>query len=376
MKKRKLGKTGLETSLLGLGGFHLIELTESDAIEIINKYLDQGGNYLETAESYGHGNSEQKIGKVIKKRRHDCILASKSTNRTKKELLCSIESSLKRLQTDTIDIFFLHEVGRHEVIDSITVPGGALEGLEAAKRDGKIRFTAFSSHVAPEVTLRALVSYPFDVIMIPLNYYDRFNFPAWESEVVPMALEQGIGLLAMKPFADGLLWKNWEKALRYTLSLPVSAVVLGANTKEYLCNDIQLANSFQPMSETEKGALFLEAPELGQYVCRLCGKCLPCPENIDIPLLFELEGQWDRQMADGIVRDPGEYALRDRLRFWFGNQDYAQYAYAKVHPNALACNECGECIPRCPYGLQIIDKLRIAHQKLTDTRPPVNIRII
>ena len=180
----------------------------------------------------------------------------------------------------------------------------------------------------------------------------------------------------MKVFADGLLWKNWENALRYTLSLSISSAIIGANTLEYLEKDIQFINTIQAMSEKEKEQLFLKASELGQYVCRQCDKCLPCPEKINIPWIFALEGQWDRQLADGVVRDPGEYALRDRLRFWFGNQDYAQEAYKKVDPKALACSECGECIPRCPYHLPIIEKLKIAHDKLTDTRPPVKIRII
>ena len=376
MKTRKLGKTNLEISIMGLGGFHLIELTEKNAIEIIQFYLDHGGNYLETAEGYGSGNSETKIGKVAKNKRKEFILASKTINRSKQELLSSLDGSLKRLQTDFVDIYFIHELGRHEFIERISGPNGALEGLEEAKQSGKIRFTAFSSHVSPEVALRALTIYPFDVIMIPLNYFDRFHFPTWESQVIPAALENKIGLLTMKVFADGFLWKSWENALRYTLSLPVSSVVIGANTMEYLQKDIQFIDSLEGMSEGEKENLYIKAPELGQYVCRQCGKCLPCPEKIDIPRIFLLEGQWDRQMADGVVREPGEYALRDRLRFWFGNQDYAQEGYKRVDPSALACNECSECIPRCPYHLPIIEKLKIAHQKLTDTRPPVSIRII
>lgn len=228
MQKRKLGKTNLDISVMGLGGFHLIELSEKNALEIINRYLDRGGNYLETAAGYGFGNSELKIGKVAKNRRQEFILASKSIERKKKELLASIDESLKRLQTDSIDIFFLHEFGRHEFVDIASGPNGALEGLEEAKRLGKIRFTAFSSHTGPEVALRALNSYPFDVIMIPLNFFDRFNFPAWESQVIPAALEKNVGLLAMKVFADGLLWKNWENALRYTLSLSISSAIIGA----------------------------------------------------------------------------------------------------------------------------------------------------
>jgi predicted aldo/keto reductase-like oxidoreductase len=107
------------------------------------------------------------------------------------------------------------------------------------------------------------------------------------------------------------------------------------------------------------------APELGTYVCRQCGKCLPCPAGVDIPHLFELEGRYDRQMWDGVVRDPGDYWLRNSLRFWFDNQDRARAAYATLPVQADACTNCGDCEPRCPYHLSIVAKLGHAHYKLT-----------
>ncbi|NSW75753.1 MAG: aldo/keto reductase [Candidatus Atribacteria bacterium] len=375
MNRRKLGQTDLELSLMGLGGFHLVELLFEDAVRLVNRYLDLGGNYLETAESYGHGDSERKIGEVLKTRRRECVVATKSRSRTAKEVLQSIDGSLRRLQTNWIDLFFIHEFNRYEVLDEVSASDGALEGIEKAKKAGKIRYVAFSNHVTPEVAEKALELYPFDALMIPLNYFDRFNFPGWEERVIPLAQSKGAGILAMKVFADGFLWRNTEAALRYTLSLPVSCLVLGANTEEYLQKDMMLVEQLIPMSEEEKERWFFDAPELGQYVCRQCGKCLPCPQGIDIPRVFLLEGQYDRQMKDDLVRDPAEYALRDRLRFWFGNQDYAQKIYASLVPSALACNQCGECEPRCPYGLPIMRKLTIAHEKLTDHRPPGYTRI-
>ncbi|MCX7667401.1 MAG: aldo/keto reductase [Atribacterota bacterium] len=375
MKRRKLGRTDLELSLIGLGGFHLVELLFEDAVRLVNLYLDLGGNYLETAESYGHGDSEKKVGEVLKTRREECVVATKSRSRTEKEVLRSIEESLRRLHSDYVELFFIHEFNRYEVLDEVSAPGGALEGIEKAKKAGKIRYVAFSNHVTPEVAAKALELYPFDALMIPLNYFDRFNFPDWEERVVPLAQSKGAGVLAMKVFADGFLWRNAEAAMRYTLSLPVSCLVLGINTEEYLRKDVAMVERLAPMDTEEKERWFFDAPELGQYVCRQCGKCLPCPQGIDIPKIFLLEGQYDRQMKDDLIRDPAEYALRDRLRFWFGNQDYAQKAYASVSPNVLACNRCGECEPRCPYRVRIMRKLAIAHEKLTDSRPPGYTRI-
>ncbi|MEN3203537.1 MAG: aldo/keto reductase [Atribacterota bacterium] len=375
MERRKLGKTELTLSVLGLGGFHLVELLRDEAVRLVHLYLDLGGNYLETAESYGHGDSEEKIGEVLKTRRKECFVATKSQKRTKEEILRSIEGSLKRLNTDHVDLFFIHELNRFETLEAITTPSGALEGVEEAKRAGKIRYVAFSNHATPEVAAKALNTYPFDALMIPLNYFDRFNFPGWEEEVIPLAQSKGVGVLAMKVLADGFLWKNTEKAFRYTLSLPVTALVLGINTEAYLYKDTELLTNLVPMGDEEKERWFFEAPELGHYVCRQCRKCLPCPEDIDIPRIFLLEGQYDRQMKDDVIRDPEEYALRDRLRFWFGNQDYAQKAYEELPVQASSCTRCGECESRCPYGLPIMKKLLIAHEKLTDRRPPGYTRI-
>ncbi|MEN3184684.1 MAG: aldo/keto reductase [Atribacterota bacterium] len=376
MERRKLGNTDLTLSILGLGGFHLVELLKEDAVRLVHLYLDLGGNYLETAESYGHGDSEEKIGEVLKTRRKECFVATKSQKRTREDILRSIEGSLQRLHTDYVDLFFIHELNRFETLEAITAPSGALEGIEAAKRAGKIRYVAFSNHVTPEVAVKALNTYPFDALMIPLNYFDRFNFPGWEEEVLPLAQEKGAGVLAMKVLADGFLWRNTEKAFQYTLSLPVASLVLGVNTETYLRKDVELLTQLGPMSDAEKEAWFFRAPELGRYVCRQCKKCLPCPEGIDIPRIFLLEGQYDRQMKDDVIRNPEEYALRDRLRFWFGNQDYAQKAYEELPVKATACTRCRECEPRCPYGIPIVKKLSIAHGKLTDRRPPGYTRIL
>jgi len=375
MEKRKLGKTGLELSLLGLGGFHLVEVPFKKALNLINYYLDNGGNYIETAQLYGYGDSEKKAGEIMKSRRRECILATKSLDRSRDKILESINRSLKNLNTDWIDIFFLHELDQFDVLEKVISPEGALEGVEKARKQGKVRFVAFSNHVTPSVALEAIKLYPFDVVMVPLNYFDYFNFPEWEQKLLPEAQKKNMGILAMKPLADGFLWRSWEKALRYTLTLPVGCVVVGANTKEYLEKDIKLARRFTPLSKEEKEELFKSVPELGNYVCRQCGQCLPCPEGIDIPKIFLLEGRFDRQMKDGVVRDPAEYALRDRLRFWYGKQEYAQKEYEKLKIKATACNECGVCEPKCPYSIPIIEKLKIAHQKLTSSRPASYIRI-
>lgn len=368
MEKRKFGKTGLETSILGFGGFHLLEIPSREAEKLLNSYLDAGGNYIETAASYGDGESEIKIGKVMAARRNECILATKTGERQKQGCIDSLNRSLGYLNTDHVDLLIMHAVGTMAELDTILGPGGAMEGVQQLQKEGKVRHVGISMHGQPDVLIRALQQYSFDAVMSTINYYDRFNFPEIEDTLIPLAQEKGAAIILMKPVGDGLLWRSAPQAFRYAMSQPVSVVVAGINTQEMLEQDLKYANEFKPLSPEEKEDIFINSMELGNYVCRQCNKCLPCPEGIPIPEIFKYEGYFDRQMADGTVTDPAEFALRDRLRFWFGNREMAKEKYRGVKVKAGACTKCGECLPKCPYNIDIIQKLEIADYKLGDKK--------
>lgn len=366
MEKRKFGKTGLETSLLGFGGFHLLEIPAKESEFLVNTYLDEGGNYIETAASYGDGESERKIGKVIAKRRNECILVTKTGERKEDEAMLSIETSLKNLKTDYVDILMMHAVATPEELHTILGPKGAMEAALKAKVQGKIGHVGISMHGQGDILIEALNAYPFDAVMTTINYYDRCNFPEIEDELVPLAQEKNTAIILMKPVGDGMLWRNPEVAFRYAMSTPASVVVAGMNTRELLYKDLSYAKNFKPLSDEERIQLFIGAEELGDYVCRQCEKCIPCPQNINIPEVFKYEGYFDRQMRDGKVRDAGEFALRDRLRFWFGNQKIAQSKYNQLGKNASHCNGCGECVKKCPYHIDIASKMKVVDYKLGD----------
>jgi predicted aldo/keto reductase-like oxidoreductase len=366
MEYRTLGRTGLRTSILGTGGFHYLEISSAETERLLNRYLDAGGNYVETAAQYGDGESELKVGPVVARRRNEMVLVTKCHPRDRETAARTIDLSLRQLQTDHVDILLMHHVQTQADLDTILGEDGALRAAEDARAAGKTRFVGMSNHGHPELMMQALERYPLDVIMTGTNYYDRFNFPRLEAELLPMAVERGVGIIGMKGVADGYLWRSAEAALRYAWSLPIGTLAVGWNTPEMLEQDLAWAEAFTPLSDEERDRLFFEAPELGTYVCRLCDKCLPCPEGIDIPRLFELEGIYDRQMWDGVVRDPADFALRNRLRFWFEyNNQRARAAYAGVAVKADACTNCGDCEPRCPYDLPIVRKLRHTHYKLT-----------
>lgn len=368
MQKRMLGTTGERVSVLGLGGFHLLEVSDTDASALINTFLDEGGTYIETAAQYGEGESERKVGLVLKTRRDECFLATKSHLRERQGAARSIDESLRHLNTDRIDLLIFHHVQSDEELERILGPDGAMEAFIRAREEGKIRFIGISGHGVPDTLIKALQRFDFDAVMTGVNFYDRFNFPDVEAKLIPLAKGRGIGIVGMKVFADGLLWEYPEDALRYALSLPVDTLPVGFNTMDMLKTDLRVVSSFTPMTEDEKARISKDNLLFGNYVCRLCNKCLPCPEGIDIPLIFKYEGWYDRQLRDRTVRTPPDFALRDRLRFWFENMGKAREAYEALEIKADRCTKCGKCTPLCPYGIDIIDKLEYVHFKLTEER--------
>lgn len=366
MQKRRLGATGLELSVLGMGGFHLVEVPMADAAVLLNTYLDQGGNYLETAASYGDGVSEEKIGRAVGHRRDSFVLASKSMGRSGTALRADLERSLRNLATDHLDILFVHGLQRRDELEEILGQGGALEAAQAAQAEGKLRFIGVTGHGRPDVLLEAIERFPLAVLMTGFNYLDRFNYPTVERDLVPKASARGIGLLAMKALADGYLYRSPEPALRYALGLPVASVVAGANTLELLRRDLAIVEGFTALAGSDREELFRAAPELGDYVCRLCGLCREA--EFDPEEVFLLEGLLDRQMDDGRVRDAAHYALRERLKGWHGQAELAREEYAAFARKVDPGKDYRSLNARCPYGIDVDRKLKLAHGKLSRER--------
>jgi len=364
MEMRKFGKTGLEVSLLGFGGFHLLEIPQKEATVLLNEYLDRGGNYIETAMSYGQGESERKIGRAVSSRRDEYILVTKTGDRDAEGCRKSVEGSLENLQTDHVDILLMHGVQNSEELAKILAPEGAFGEAQKLKAEGKVNHIGLSMHGQPDVLIEALEKAPFEVVMTTLNYYDVNNFPKLLDVLVPMANEKEVGIILMKPLADGLLYKNAEDAFNYAFSLPVSVVVTGMNNREMVKLDMDLADNYTQLDGSAMGMIKTCAPELGKYVCRQCGICDSLgPDNFKARDIFRLEGLYDRQMRTGQIDDTGDFALRDRLRFWFGTQDRAREEYAQLPVKGdieLNPEECRVC----PYGIDIPYKLALADYKL------------
>jgi predicted aldo/keto reductase-like oxidoreductase len=352
-----LGKSGLQVSRVGLGGFHQVEISSEIVDQVISTFLDVGGTYIETARGYGHGASEEKIGRALEGRRDKVVLASKSGARDADGMQRDLETSLTLLRTDHIDFYFFHCVNTLAELDQITGSEGALGVLLKAQDEGVIKGLGFSSHRPPLLYAEAIKRLPLSVILIWDNYLEEQYLPEIQQEVYPLAREYGVGITAMKPLADGFLYQSPENALRYVLGSGSDVLICGMNSVDHVLQAAQ-AVAKGPATAEERENILQTAPELGQYVCRQCGLC-----SLDLMALFRLEGYVDRQMVDYLPHDPANYALRLRLSGWFNLVDIARERYIQAGWDAEAF--IAEAVKvLCPYGINVERKTRFALAKL------------
>jgi len=280
MLYRELGKTGVQVSAIGMGGFHIgnPKLQESDSIKLIHSGIDRGITFMDNSWDYNEGQSEIRMGKALSQGgyRQKVVLMTKIDGRTKEEAMRQLETSLQRLQTDHIDIVQHHEIIRFDDPDRVFASGGANEALVEAKKAGKIRFIGFTGHKDPRIHLYMLETaqkhgFHFDTVQMPLNVMDA-HFRSFGRLVLPQAVKQGIGVLGMKSMGDSVILKSntvsATECLHYALNLPTSVVITGIDKPEILDQAIEAAKSFKPMSEQEVAAILNKTKEVamaGKY---------------------------------------------------------------------------------------------------------------
>ncbi len=261
---RPLGKTGIDVSILGVGGAHLSKPDEAEAIQIIHEAIDGGATFLDNAWEYGEGESERRMGLALADGdwRERAFLMTKDCahDRRADHSMQKLEESLTRLKTDYLDLWQLHEVVWPDDPEMILAPGGSLEAMFKAREQGKVRFIGFTGHKSPEIHRQLLTQgIPWDTVQLPLNVFDA-HYSSFQHEIVPMCVEQGIGVLGMKSNAGGHVVKSGsditpEEALRYALGLPASVVISGMDSLEVLRSNLAVADDFEPMIEGEITAL-------------------------------------------------------------------------------------------------------------------------
>ncbi len=261
--KKPLGKTGVQVSAMGLGGYHLGSAeTDQAANEIVAKALDHGVTFFDNAWEYHDGLSEERVGKALKGKRDQAFVMTKvcTHGRDKKIAMRMLEESLRRLQTDHLDLWQIHEVIYDNDPDLIFAPNGAAEALLAAKQQGKVRFIGFTGHKDPEIHLKMLAhDFPFDTVQMPLNCCDA-TFRSFETHVLPEANRRGIAALDMKSLGGsgefvrrGLV--TAEQGLRYAMSLPVAVTISGVDTMQVLEQNLKVAVNFEPLQAEAMQAL-------------------------------------------------------------------------------------------------------------------------
>lgn len=274
---RALGRTGEKISAIGVGGFHIGTPPEDEGIRIIRTAIDSGINFMDNSWDYHDGGSEVRMGKALKDGyREKAFLMTKIDGRTKSSAGKQIDESLKRLQTDHVDLMQFHEIIRMEDPDRIFAEGGALEAMLDAKQAGKVRYIGFTGHKDPTIHLRMLEiaakhQFHFDAVQMPLNVMDA-HFRSFQQQVVPVLVKEEIGVLGMKPLASGLILTSKTakpiECLHYAMSLPTSTVITGMNKMEYLNQALEAARTFKPLNEQEIASLLgktAEAASTGKY---------------------------------------------------------------------------------------------------------------
>ncbi len=257
--RRALGRTGAEVSALALGGYHLgLVKSERESTRIVREALDAGLTFMDNAWEYHDGRSEELMGKALEGRRHEAFLMSKvcSHGRDRRVAMRQLEETLRRLKTDYLDLWQIHEVVYENDPDLHFAPGGAVEALEQAKREGKVRFVGFTGHKHPDIHLKMLShGFPFDACQFPLNVFDT-TFRSFEQRVLPEVIRQGIAPLGMKSMCgEGIPVKKRAvtptEALRYAMSLPVASTVSGIDSLKILRQNLGIARDFKPLSAAE-----------------------------------------------------------------------------------------------------------------------------
>jgi len=275
MPMRTLGRSGEKVSMVGLGGYHVgMQPDENESIRIIRTALDNGINFLDNCWDYNNGQSEIRMGKALRDGyRHKAFLMTKIDGQTKEAAKQQLEESLRRLQTDHVDLLQFHEVIRDTDPARIFAAGGGMEAVLEAKKQGKVRYVGFTGHKSPDIHFKMLEvafshDFTFDAVQMPLNVMDA-HYESFEKKVLPVLVKHNIGVLGMKPMGDKLILNSKTatpvECLHYAMNLPTSVVITGCDSLQILQQAIDAAKSFRPMGSGEVANLLAKtAPAAGK----------------------------------------------------------------------------------------------------------------
>jgi predicted aldo/keto reductase-like oxidoreductase len=323
MKSVRLGKTGLRVSRIGFGGIPIQRPSEAEAIRVIQRCLDLGVTFLDTAN--GYTTSEERIGQAIAGRREQVVLATKTMARDCPTAEEHLNLSLKRLNVKTIELWQFHNVSSMEAYEQVLGPGGAMEAAQRALEAGLVKHIGITSH-SMDVALKAVASGHFETIQFP------FNFVTDEAaeKLLPLAREHDVGFIAMKPMGGGML-SDANLAIKYLLQFDNVVPDPGIEKVEEIEEIVALVAGSWQLDPQEWQAIERTRAELGTRFCHRCDYCQPCPQGISISTVLNIRSFGKR------------FPLERMIAGWV----------ADVMQAARNCTECGECEAKCPYQLPI-----------------------
>lgn len=348
MDLRRLGRTGLRVPRLGFGGLGVVDRYLRQwggdgplaAERVIEAAFENGIRLFETARWYG--DNEARIGTALQGRCSECYFVSKTLRRDAASVSADVDESLRALLTDYIDVYLIHHVQWEDELQAVLSPDGALEGLRQAQAEGKIGFVGIAGH-RPELLRTALGTGKFDVVEVPCNVLDPWIF----REVLPVAKQFDVGMIAMKAIAGGQLSEHAVTALRFALGQPSDSLVVGMSTVKQVQIDIAETLMFEQMGKEEQQRLVEGSLYLGDLLCRLeCGdRCISlCPAAVPISDILRLE----------------------RYRAMYKSGHWAKAEYRRLGLPAEICSACsGYCGEACLFELPVREMLRSAHDALS-----------
>jgi predicted aldo/keto reductase-like oxidoreductase len=331
MEKRLLGNTGMEVSVIGLGGIPIQRVSEEDAINIILECKKQGINFIDTARGYTV--SEEYIGKGFKAAgRENFYIATKAMSYDYDSMKSSVEESLNTLEIDYIDLYQIHSVGTKQQLETVFSENGALKALKEAKEQGLIKHIGITGHVR-EILIQAIDNFEFETIQFPFNPVEPQG-----TELFLKALKMGMGTIAMKPMAGGA-FEHPVLSLKYIMNSDLITISIpGMDSTEQVIENARAGLNEEHLTEEERDIINREVESLGTEFCRRCGYCKPCPEGIDIPNVFTFEN----------------YVLK------YNMPEYGKLRYDQLKVKPDECVRCRKCEKKCPYNLPIVNKLKHA----------------
>ena len=327
MRYVRFGKTGLKISELGFGGIPIIRLSRDTAVKVLRRAYERGITFYDTANAYR--DSEEKIGCAFDGMREKVIIATKTIKRDAQSAMKELENSLRMLRTDYIDLYQLHQVAQERDLNALNAPGGALEAVMKARDEGKVRFIGVTSHNL-SMAVKLVKTGMFGSIQVPFNFIED----AAKEELHSTARELDMGILAMKPFAGGMI-DNADIAFKFLRQYPDVIPIPGYDSVDSVDEIVSFYHS--PNIVTEKDTRLMEKyrTELCKQFCRRCEYCQPCPNGVMIT----------PAMGYKIIASRMSPAV---------SVEFSRAAMESVK----LCDECGTCMERCPYELPIPEMLK------------------